>query len=99
VVPISLKILSAGGMTVWLKTQNFVPLSVWNLIGEAKGGVMVNRGRKSTAGELLTPLPTFTESLLMEILIQVIHPDIPDEVIKAILTRAGFTTEEIKERF
>lgn len=59
---------------------------------------MVNRGRKSTGGELLTPLPTFTESLLMEILIQVIDCNASDSYIKKVLTRAGFTEEEIKER-
>jgi hypothetical protein len=57
----------------------------------------INRGRKSTGGELLTPLPTFTESLLMEILIQVIKSGDILENIK-ILTRAGFTPDEIKER-
>jgi hypothetical protein len=59
---------------------------------------MVNRGRRSTGGELLTPPPTFTESLLMEILIQTIPAETPDDLIKTILTRAGFTAEEIKER-
>jgi hypothetical protein len=58
----------------------------------------VNRGRRSTGGELIVPAPTFTESLLMEILIQSIDSDMPDDVIKTILTRAGFTEAEISER-
>ena len=58
----------------------------------------VNRGRKSTGGELLTPLPTFTESLLMEILIQVIDCNASSNYIKKVLTRAGFTELEIEER-
>lgn len=58
----------------------------------------VNRGRRSTGGEHLVPAPTFTESLLMEILIQVIEPNAGDDYIKKILTRAGFTEAEIKER-
>jgi hypothetical protein len=58
----------------------------------------VNRGRKSTGGELLTPLPTFTESLLMEILVQSIPVESSREYYSMILTRAGFTADEIKER-
>jgi hypothetical protein len=59
---------------------------------------MVNRGRRSTGGELLTALPTFTESLLMEILIQVIDCNASSNYIKKVLARVGFTEEEIKER-
>jgi len=58
----------------------------------------VNRGRRSTGGELLVPAPTFAESLLMEILIHVIHPDTTSDSIKKILTRAGFTEAEIEKR-
>lgn len=61
---------------------------------------MVQRGRKSTGGELLTPLPTFTESLLMEILVQVMKnvPDMTIYLMKKAFTRAGFTEKEIEER-
>jgi hypothetical protein len=58
----------------------------------------VNRGRRSTGGELLVPAPTFTESLLMEILIQVINNRTTTNDLKEILTRTGFTDEEIQER-
>lgn len=59
----------------------------------------VNRGRSSDGGRTFTVQPpTFTESLLMEILIQVIDSETPDGLIRSILTRAGFTDEEIKER-
>lgn len=42
--------------------------------------------------------PTFTESLLMEILLQLIPGETADETIRAIALRAGFTGNEIKER-
>lgn len=58
----------------------------------------VNRGRKSTGGELLVPPPTFMESLLMEILIQVIDENSSRDYVEKVLTRAGFTAEEIEER-
>jgi hypothetical protein len=63
-----------------------------------RGGVMIQRGRKSTGGEMLTPLPTFTESLLMEVLIQVIDPEASNDYVRKVLTRAGFTQSEIEER-
>lgn len=59
---------------------------------------MINRGRRSTGGELLTAPPTFTESLLMEILIQVIDGGSSRDYVEKVLARAGFTEEEIKER-
>ena len=58
----------------------------------------VARGRRSTGGEVLTPHPTFTESLLMEILIQVIDRNSSSSYIKKVLERAGFTSEEMEER-
>lgn len=59
----------------------------------------VNRGRSTDGGRTsIVQPPTFTESLLMEILIQVIDSETPDGLIRGILTRAGFTDEEIKER-
>ena len=59
---------------------------------------MINRGRKSTGGELLVPPPTFTEALLMEILSQTIPEGTPLSDVKRILKRAGLTEDEIKER-
>jgi hypothetical protein len=59
----------------------------------------VNRGRSSNGGRTHTVQnPTFTESLLMEILYQLIPCETDDTRIKMILARAGFTDEEIKER-
>lgn len=43
-------------------------------------------------------MPTFEESLLMEILIQIIPAECDDERIRRVLIRAGFTDEEIAER-
>ena len=70
----------------------------FRFFGRQGDRMTVNRGRRSTGGELLVPAPTFAESLLMEILIHVIHPDTTSDSINRILTRAGFTDEEIQER-
>jgi hypothetical protein len=60
----------------------------------------VRRGVSSDGGRTYQiPAPTFTESLLMELLIQTIPPATDDERIKEILIRAGFTDDEIAERF
>jgi hypothetical protein len=59
----------------------------------------VKRGRSVDSGRtVITQQPTFTESLLMEILIQVMDHNASDDYIKKALFRAGFTEEEIKER-
>lgn len=57
------------------------------------------RTRKFVSGgvSIIEP-PTFTESLLMEILLQCIDARTSDSYIKKILARAGFTAEEIAER-
>ena len=59
----------------------------------------LTRGRSSNGGRTITVQPpTFTESLLMEILIQVIDSSASNDYIKKILARAGFTEAEIEER-
>jgi hypothetical protein len=59
----------------------------------------VNRGRSTDGGRTsIVQPPTFTESLLMEILIQTIDCNASSSYIEKVLVRAGFTGEEIKER-
>ncbi len=59
----------------------------------------IKRAKSNNGGRsFFTPEPNFSESLLMEILIQLISPAASDKYIKKVLTRAGFSESEIEER-
>ena len=59
----------------------------------------IKRGKSDDGGRTtrIDP-PTFTESLLMEMLLQIIPMETSTDRLVEILRRAGFTDEEIEER-